>query len=150
MFRLTIVAALLTASIAAYAPAQSTQSDALGKCLADNTTGKDRKELAKWIFLAMAAHPEIKQYTNANTLTGVEESSHTVATLITRLLTDSCADETRAVVKVDGSAALKLSFEKLGQLAMQELMSDRSVTESVGHFERYLDQKRFEELRSGK
>jgi len=145
-----MVVALLTVSIPTDAHTQSTQSNALGKYLADNTTGKDRKDLAKWIFLAMAAHPEIKQYTNATTSTGAEESSRTFGALITRLLTDSCASETRAVVKGEGSAALKLAFEKLGQLAMQELMSDRSVTESMGLFERYLDQKRFEELRSGK
>ena len=45
---------------------------------------------------------------------------------------------------------MRLAFESLGQLAMQELMADKSVTESIGLFERYLDQKRFEELLGGK
>lgn len=39
-------------------------TDALGSCLADNTTGKDRKELARWIFVAMSAHPEMRDLSN--------------------------------------------------------------------------------------
>ena len=143
MFRLAIVAALVVSSIAAHG---QSQSNALGRCLADNTTGKDRKDLAKWFFLAMAAHPEIKQYTSANASTAAEESSRTLAALVTRLLTDTCANEMRAFPKDERSAALKLAFENLGRLAMQELMADQSVSESMGHFYRYLDQKRFEEL----
>jgi hypothetical protein len=26
-------------------------------CMADSSTGKDRKELARWIFVAMSSHP---------------------------------------------------------------------------------------------
>ena len=43
-------------------PAASTPIEATKTCLSDNTSGKDRKLLAKWIFLAMAAHPEFKGF----------------------------------------------------------------------------------------
>jgi hypothetical protein len=139
MFRLAVVAAMLTVSVSA----QGQQpADALKTCLADSTSGKDRKDLAKWIFLAMAAHPEMKQYASDNAVTAADQSSRTVAALVTRLLSDSCVNETRAVVKIGGSQSLQVAFSGLGQLAMQELMADKSVIESVGLFERYLDQKR--------
>ena len=34
--------------------------DAFANCMADNSSGKDRKEMARWIFVSMGAHPEIK------------------------------------------------------------------------------------------
>jgi len=40
---------------------------------------------------------------------------------------------------------MELAFQGLGQLAMQELMTDKVVQDSMGLFERYLDQKRLTE-----
>lgn len=120
---------------------------ALTQCLADNTSGKDRKDLAKWIFLAMAAHPEMKQHASAVTTAAVDQSSRTMAALVVRLLTESCANEARAAVKsAPASQALQIAFGGLGQLAMQELMADKSVQQSMSLFERYLDTKRLAEV----
>src|SRR5579863_8064334 len=70
--------------------AQAQESvDALRTCVTDNTSGKDRKDLAKWVFFAMAAHPEIKPYAQANVSAAADESSQKMAALVTRLLTDS-------------------------------------------------------------
>src|SRR5262245_1310891 len=101
MFRSFIVAIVVVVVVAVSVPvshaAQAEQSlNALKTCLADSTSGKDRKDLAKWIFLAMAAHPEMKQHANAGTATAADESSKTIAALVTRLLTDSCANEIKA------------------------------------------------------
>jgi hypothetical protein len=117
--------------------------DALKMCLADNTSGKDRKDLAKWVFFAMAAHPEMRQYVEPNLAAAADESSKTFAVLLTRLLTDSCVNEVRAVMKTgQGSQALKFAFEALGQSAMQELTSDKTVQDAMGSFGRYVDQSR--------
>ena len=114
----------------------------LRMCLADNTSGRDRKDLAKWVFFAMAAHPEMKQYADANA-TAADESSKTMAALVTRLLTQSCAKEVKAAMKTGaGPEAVKLAFKTLGELAMQELMTDKSVQDAMGAFGRYVDQPR--------
>lgn len=122
--------------------------DALSRCLADNTSGKDRRDLAKWIFLSIAAHPEIRQYASGNLASATDESSRSIAALFTRLLTESCVNETKAVVKAGGSTAtsFQFAFEGLGRLAMQELMADKSVNGSMLLFQRYLDQKRFADV----
>jgi hypothetical protein len=143
MICLTVIV-LLAVSVAAYA---QPQSNALTSCLADNTSGKDRKDLASWIFLAMAAHPEIKQYASANRSAAEDKSARTMAALVTRLLTESCANETKAVVKAGGS--FDLAFRNLGELAIQELMAETSVKESMELFRRYLDKERFRKLRAG-
>ena len=140
--RYSFIAAVL---IAVAVPVQAQpQVEALRACLADSTSGKDRKDLAIWIFLAMAAHPDMKQHASASAATAVDESSRAIATLVTRLLTDSCVSQTKVVMKSgQGAQAMQLAFQGLGQLAMQELMTDKSVRDSMGLFERYLDQQRF-------
>jgi hypothetical protein len=142
-----VVAAFLAWSVPAHA---QSEADVLSNCLAENTSGKDRKDLATWVFLSMAAHPEIKQFASGTAPTASIDSARTMGALVTRLLTESCADQARAVFKTGGAtSSFQLAFQKLGQLAMQELMTDKSVNESMGLFERYLDQSRFAKLRAG-
>jgi hypothetical protein len=146
---MVIVAAVLAGSVTVLAQARAQVAaapapvEALKGCLADATSGRDRKDLAKWIFLAIAAHPEMKQHAAPGLAAAATESSKTVAALVTRLLTDSCAKEAKAVMSTgDGGAAMRLAFERLGQLAMAELMTDKDVQEAMGGFARYLDMSR--------
>lgn len=139
MFRMTVVVILLAVSGGA-AFAQE-PAETLKKCLADNTTGKDRKDLAKWVFLGMAAHPELKPYVNNEAANAADESARTLAMLVTRLLTEYCPSETRAAAK-PGTQGLQLAMTHLGELAMLELIADPSVSESMRSFIRYVDQQR--------
>jgi hypothetical protein len=141
------LALLLAAPV--HCPAQP-QIESLSRCLADNTSGKDRKDLARWVFLAMAAHPEIKQYAAHDMLQAAEEMHRQVAQTFTRLLTESCRQQTQAAFKQGGPVALQAAFQTLGQLAMQELMSDRGVNKAMGAFERYLDQNKLNQVFGGK
>jgi|SRR5882672_10802892 len=130
------------------AVAQS-QGDLLGKCLADNTTGKDRKDLARWIFVAMAAHPEIRDLASISQEAG-DKTSRAMGALVTRLLTESCPKEVQAVARGEGSQAMKRAFETLGQLAMLELTSNAEVAASVAGFERYVDKAKLNAVFAGK
>ncbi len=136
MVRILAVVLLLSTPLVARA---QTPVDVLSRCLADNTSGKDRKTLARWMFLAMAAHPEIKQYASAAAVQAREETNEAMAAIFTRLLTESCAEETRAASKAGGTRAVPESFRSLGALAMQEIMSDRDVKDAMGAFEKHLD-----------
>jgi hypothetical protein len=141
MWKVWIAAAALAlpSAVLAQAPVGG-----LGQCLADNTSGRDRKDLARWVFLAMAAHPEIKDLSKA-TPADADGASKTTGALITRLLTQSCAKEARMTMAAGGANALQFAFQMLGQLAMQELMSDGSVGQSMGAIERHVDQKKINE-----
>jgi hypothetical protein len=144
---LVVVAVLLAGSV----PAHAQSVDSLRTCLMDSTSGKDRKDLVKWIFFAMAAHPELKQYAAANTVTAADEGSKRMGALVSRLLTESCATETKAVMKSgEAGRSLEVAFEGLGKIAMQELMTDKAVQDSMGVFMRYFDQKRLNEMLAGK
>ena len=129
----------------------STSAEALKTCVTDKTSGRDRKDLAKWVFFAMAAHPEMKPYADDKATAAAEESSKTVGALVTRLLTDSCATEFKAVMQTgQGSQATRLAFETLGQLAMRELMTDKTVQETMSSIGRYVDQSQINQALAAK
>ena len=131
------IAFIFALLVALPAIAQS-QGDLLGTCLADNTTGRDRKDLARWIFVGMAAHPEIRDLANASQ-EAADKSSRAMGALLTRLLAESCAKEAQAAARGGDSKAMKRAFEILGQIAMVELTSNADVAASLSGFERYLD-----------
>lgn len=124
-------------------------TQALSQCLADNTSGKDRKDLARWVFFAMASHPEIRQYASPAAAPASEETHKIMAATFTRLLAESCVVQTRAAYAEGGSRAIEVAFQTLGQLAMQELMTNPDVAASMGKFERLIDQEKLGKAFSG-
>ena len=123
----------------------SPATDGLSICLANNTSGKDRKDLARWVFVAMSTHPEIRSLSSASA-TVRDETDKTMAALVTRLLTVNCEKETQVVAANEGSAGIFTAFKSLGEVAMHELMGNPDVTASVGRYVKYLDQKKLESV----
>lgn len=137
-----VIAAMVIASAVTVSSALAdSATDALSSCLADNTTGKDRKELARWVFVVMASHPDIATLSNV-TQANRNELDKVMATLVTRLMTESCPAQAQAAMQKDGSAALQIAFGVLGKLAMQELTSNPKVDASFSNFAKYIDQKK--------
>jgi hypothetical protein len=135
------IAALVFANAAAAGP----QAEALGTCLVDSTTGKDRKELARWLFSAMGAHPSLgDMFTISDPQR--DEISRSMAALVTSLMTDKCAKEVRAAIQGEGSTALRSSFEILGRVAAMELQGNAEVAKAISGFEKYLDRGKFQQL----
>ncbi len=133
-------------AILLHSPVQaSPNTDALGRCMSDSTTGKDRKDLAKWFFVGMSAHPELGAIAKASA-EDTEGVLRVVGTLITRLISEDCPNEMRAVVKAEGTEGIGVAFEFLGKTAMQELVSNPSVTRVIGGFERYVDKTKMEPI----
>ena len=118
-------------------------ADALGACMADSTTGKERKTLARWIFLAMAAHPELRDLASS-TEQARDQTDAAVGGIVTKLLADSCAVQAREAIKLESGAGLESAFGVLGKLAMRELMSDDAVKASISGFEKYIDKQRLD------
>jgi hypothetical protein len=116
----------------------------LGGCLVESLNGKERKELAKWIFFAMAAHPEMKSYSSASDK-DIQETDEFVGKLITRLLTVNCPRDLQKAYKADPSAIQK-AFELVGKVAMRELMTDQNVTKSISNYVRYIDEEKINKV----
>lgn len=114
------------------------EANELGVCFTDSLTGKERKMLAKWVFFAMSAHPELSPYLKVSDQTK-DEVNKFVGNLLTRLLVENCPRQTKAALKEDGNMAMQAAFEWVGKVAMKELMTNRDVAASMSGFEKYLD-----------
>ena len=117
----------------------------LGVCLTDSLTGKERKDLAKWIFFAIAAHPEISSYSKVSEA-NQQQSDEFVGNLVTRLMADDCPQKSKNALQEGGSVAFEQAFGLVGQVAMQELMADHKVLQTISGYEKYLDQTRLRAL----
>jgi hypothetical protein len=135
---IAIIGSLCFSKITLAGPA----ADSMGTCMVDSMTGKERKQIAQWLFFAMAAHPEM---TNFSKITGEakRDANEFVGKLITRLLTENCPVQTKKAMKEEGSEAMKSAFELVGKVAMQELMTNKEVTDSFSGFEKFLDKDKF-------
>ena len=114
--------------------------DNFATCLVDNLNGKERKALPKWLFFAMASHPEIKAFSKISTQ-DTEASDQNVAALVTRLLTENCPAELKVAHKANPQAIEK-GFELVGQVAMQELMSNGDVNSTIMGYSKYIDENK--------
>ncbi len=147
---LTALTAIVIGSTTLASPAIAGPStDALTACLADNTTGRDRKDMARWVFVGMSSHPEIQNLSNV-TDANRDELDKLLATMLTRLMTDTCRTEAKAAMEKDGSQAFQNAFGTIGKLAMQELMSNPEVNASFSRFAKYIDQKKMNAVFAGK
>lgn len=140
---LALSMALVGPSVLADSP-----SGALANCLVDHLTGKERKNLAKWIFFSIAAHPEIKSFSNASPK-DIEDSDRYVGNLITRLLTDDCPGELKKA-SASGPLGARKAFELVGQVAMQELMTNQDVMKSISNYAQYADREKISRILSEK
>lgn len=138
-----ILAILISLLICSPAFSQSS-SDALSACMVDNLNGKERKSLAKWIFFAMGAHPEIKSYMKA-TPKDVQTSDEYVGALITRLLTVDCSARLKTAYTYD-PASLQKAFEVIGKVAMQELMTSNEVNKAITNYARFADTAKIDKV----
>ncbi|MFT4253385.1 MAG: hypothetical protein QM608_12955 [Caulobacter sp.] len=142
LMSLSIVAALAGAASSAQA---GEHADAMGKCLVDSTSPKDREALVLWIFSAMSSHPSVSAYAKITPEQRAAMSKQTAA-LMQRLIVVDCRKEAAQALREDGSDAIEQAFEVLGGTAMEGLMSDPKVAASLSELQSYMDEKPFEEL----
>ena len=112
----------------------------LGKCIVQNLSGKDRSDLARWVFLSMAVHPETRQFSNAGAQSR-EDVSRAVGVLFTRLMTDVCAKEMQEAARAGGPPVVPSAIQFLTQIGVQELMTNRDVLGTLSTFSQFADRE---------
>ena len=141
-----VIGLVLLVNLLSFSVVQAAQEvDQFGICLTDSMNGKERKELAKWIFFGISSHSTIKPYANVSEQ-DIDDSNRYIGELIPRLVAEDCPSQAKAASKVMGSAAFEQAFRIVGEVAMQELMTEPSVGQTLGGFEQYLDQEKFDDV----
>lgn len=142
------ITALAAIACLAAAPAPATAgpfADDLGRCLVVNTSTDDQLQFIRWMFAAMARHPAVEPMSNI-TAAQRDEMDTKVAELATRLLTHDCRQQMIAAIKNESPAAIEQSFELLGKVAMQGLMTHPGVQAAVASYASKLDRARLEDV----
>lgn len=116
-------------------------SENFSTCLSENTSGKDRKEMARWIFVGMGVHPDLQSISSISAY-APEETSKYMGQLFTRLITENCPKEAKAAFDVDGPLAFQNGFRLLGELAMRELMNNKEVAYRLSLWEKYVNKEK--------
>lgn len=141
----------LTISVLAMAPLVASlpavagpYADELSKCLVRSTGDEEKRSLVKWIFSAVALHPDVADIATV-TPTQRNEMTRNTAKLFEKLLTESCRTEVRAAVQYEGSQTIGASFQILGQVAARELFSNPGVAAQMGELAKHIDHKKMAE-----
>jgi hypothetical protein len=142
MAALTILAVGLhgqAASAGAYA-------DDLTKCLVKSSSNDDQVMLVQWLFAAASLHPAVQPLSSV-TPQQRDALDRKAAALLQRLMVDACRGETINALKYEGSDALQVSFQVLGQVAGRGLMGESHVTNGLQHgIATYFDKNKLAEV----
>jgi hypothetical protein len=112
----------------------------LGKCIVANISAGDRQDLARWVFLSMAASPDVKQFSNAQP-EAAEATARKVGALFTRTMRDVCAKEVQEAAQADGPPVVPSAISFFTQLGVQELMVNRNVLGTLSTFSQFADKE---------
>lgn len=101
--------------------------------------------MARWVYVGMSSHPEIQSLSNVTDEHRVELDKK-IADIFTKLITDSCPKQAKKVIEQDGIVGFQSAFGTIGQLAMQELMTNPNVSASFTNYTKYMDQNKFKSI----
>ena len=135
-----LLATLISVSIPTLA---ATPTEEFSVCIVDSLNGKERKVFARLVFFSMASHPEIEIFSKVKK-SDLEKTSKSIGKIFTRLLTVDCPGELKAANASD-PLALQKAFELVGQVAMQELMTNDVVSETMSGFAEHSDMQAIQE-----
>lgn len=142
---LITLAAFVTLTLLPSAASAGPFADDMSKCFVNATSAADKAQLVRWIFSVASLHPALSGIANVSDAQR-SEMNKDMAQLIERLLTGTCAAESKAALKNEGPAAMSAAFQVLGQAAMAGLFSNPAVAAGSAAFAQQLDQQKIREL----
>ena len=119
--------------------------DALGKCLVSSTSPAEKTTLIRWMFATLSLHPDV-QSMSAVSLQQRTSVNKDTARLFEKLLTVSCARETKEAVKYEGATTIESAFSLLGQVAMRELFANPRVAAGLEEWSKGVDQDKLKKV----
>lgn len=116
-------------------------TDELSRCLVESSTPADKAVLVKWMFTAIALHPDVAAMAN---ISAAQRSAadKAAAEMIMRLMTVTCQTQAKKAIQYEGAAAIEQGFQVFGQVAGRELFADPHVAQALSGLEQHVDSKK--------
>lgn len=120
-------------------------TDDLSRCIVKSSSPKDRQDFVVFIYAAMSAHPDVRQYSR------ISEADRNgfakrAAQLMERLLLVDCRKEAVAALKYEREQSVSGAFGTLGETAMVDLMGNPDVDKYMNLLAEGLDESKWEAL----
>ncbi|WP_347456226.1 hypothetical protein ABEF89_04130 [Acinetobacter thermotolerans] len=112
--------------------------DQLSSCLEKSTTAVDKTTVMQWTFVALAAHPDLKAFSNVSAQQK-ETLDKNLAAVLQRILVEQCSAQTKAVIQAEGLEAVGNSFQALGRSTGEEILKNPEVNNQLKGVLRYVD-----------
>jgi hypothetical protein len=122
--------------------------DDMAKCLVKSASPEDRTLLVKWIFSAMALHPDLTSMSAISTQQR-DALTKSAGALFQRLLLESCRQETQQAVQNEGPQTVQYAFQILGQVASRGIFTDPQVLEGMKSLSKGIDEEKLKALLAG-
>jgi hypothetical protein len=119
--------------------------DDMAKCLVKAASPDDQTVFIKWLFAAIALHPDVASMASISPQQR-DEFSKRAGALFQRLLTESCRSETQQAIRYEGPATIQYAFQVFGQAAAGNLFSNPSVAVGMKDLTKYIDQDKIKAL----
>ncbi|MFX5794333.1 hypothetical protein ABTE12_01765, partial [Acinetobacter baumannii] len=110
--------------------------DQLSDCLVKATTASDKTTVLQWTFTALAAHPDLKAFSNV-TPEQKDQLDQKLAQVLQRIIVEQCSAQTKAVIQAEGVKAVGEAFQQLGQSAGEDIVKDPAVKQQLQGTLRY-------------
>jgi hypothetical protein len=137
---------LVTVSMAASMHAVAgPYGDDMAKCLVKAATPDDQTVFIKWLFAAIALHPDVASMASISSQQR-DDFSKRAGALFQRLLTESCRSETQQAIRYEGPATIQYAFQVFGQAAAGNLFANPSVAAGMKDLAKYIDQDKIKAL----
>ena len=78
--------------------------DQLSDCLVKATTAADKTTVLQWTFTALAAHPDLKSFSNV-TPEQKNQLDQKLAQVLQRVIVEQCSTQTKAVIQTEGDSS---------------------------------------------
>ncbi|WHR57039.1 hypothetical protein [Acinetobacter haemolyticus] len=112
--------------------------DQLSDCLVKATTAADKTTVLQWTYSALAAHPDLKTFSNV-TPEQKNQLDQKLAQVLQRVIVEQCSAQTKAVIQAEGIQAVGEAFQQLGQSAGEDIVKDPAVRQQLQGTLRYID-----------
>ena len=122
--------------------------DDMAKCLVKSAGPNDRTVFIRWLFAAIALHPDVASMSTISAKRR-DDFNKGAAALFQRLLTESCRSETQQAIRYEGPATIQYAFQVFGQAAAGDLFANPSVAAGMKDLVKYMDQDKIKALSVG-
>jgi len=137
--------ACLAVSLGAGQAQAGIYTDDLTRCIVKSSSPTDRQDFVIFVFAAMSAHPDVKQFSK---MSDTDRDTYVKRTslLMERLIMVDCRKEAVAAMKYERETSISSAFSVLGETAMVDLMSNPVVEKFFEGLASGLDEGKWEAL----